>query len=174
MGTVESFHTESSHDKARANSGHQRVDVRRMKRSLRILVAHNVSGNRTGGMSKLMGFVHDQLVLAGHSVDYFCAEDCPGRLAGRIARFSFPVLVLRRAVAAARAGRPFDLINVHEPSGAAVSLMKRAAGRPRVVVTSYGVEKRGWERRLEEWRLGRDSIKLRSRLLYPVTLLWQA
>ncbi len=89
-----------------------------MKRPLRILVAHNVFGKRTGGMSRLMGFVHDQLVLAGHSVDYFCSEDFPPALGGRFARFTFPVLLLRHAMAAARAGRPFDLINVHEPIGA--------------------------------------------------------
>jgi len=106
-----------------------------MKRPLRILVAHNVFRERTGGMSRLMGFVHDQLVLAGHSVDYFCSEDFPPALGGRFARFTFPVLLLRHAMAAARAGRPFDLINVHEPSGAPISLLKGAAGRPRVVVT---------------------------------------
>ena len=83
-----------------------------MKRPLRILVAHNVFGKRTGGMSRLMGFVHDQLVLAGHSVDYFCTEDFPRALGGRFARFTFLVLLLRHAMAAARAGRPFDLINV--------------------------------------------------------------
>jgi glycosyltransferase involved in cell wall biosynthesis len=145
-----------------------------MTRPLRILVAQNVSGKRTSGMSRLMGFVHDQLVLAGHSINYFCAEDSPQALRGRFARFTFPVLVLRHAMAAARAGRPFDLINVHEPSGAALALLKRAAGKPRVVVTSHGVEERGWQRRLEESRLGRESVRLRSRLLYPVTVLWQA
>jgi glycosyltransferase involved in cell wall biosynthesis len=145
-----------------------------MKRPLRILVAHNVSGKRTGGMTRLMGFVHDQVVQAGHSVDYLCSEDLPPALRGRFSRFAFPAMVLKHSMAAARRGEPFDLINVHEPSAAVISLLKGVAGRPRVVVMSYGVEKRGWDRLLEEARLGRETVKLKSRFLYPTTVLWQA
>jgi glycosyltransferase involved in cell wall biosynthesis len=145
-----------------------------MKKSLRILVAHNVPRQRTGGMSRIMGFVHDQLVRVGHSVYYFCAEDLPPSLNGPLARFTFPAMVLRRAMAEARRGRPFDVVNVHEPSGAAISILKRAAGAPRVVVTSHGVEKRGWELLLEESRLKRDHVRGRSRFIYPATVLWQA
>jgi glycosyltransferase involved in cell wall biosynthesis len=125
-------------------------------------------------MSRLMSFVHDQVVQAGHTVDFLCSEDSPEVLRGRTARFGFPLLVLQRARAAARQGRPFDVINVHEPGGAAISLFKAAAGSPRVIVTSYGVEKRGWARLLEESSLGREKVSLKSRILYPTTLLWQA
>src|SRR5207249_10525313 len=141
---------------------------------LRILVAHNVSKKRTGGMSRLMGFAHDRLAAAGHSVDYFCSEDMPESLHGPVARFAFPLMVVNRARAAMREGRPFDVINVHEPSGAAISLLKKTAGSPRVVVTSYGVEKRGWARLLEEARLGREIVKFKSRVLYPSTVISQA
>src|SRR2546428_9058188 len=145
-----------------------------MKRSLRILVAHNVSRRRTGGMSRLMSFAHDHVAAAGHSVEYFCSEDMPESLHGPIARFTFPLMVLNRARAAMREGRPFDVINVHEPSGAAISLLKKTVGSPHVVVTSYGVEKRGWARVLEEARLGREVVKLKSRVLYPSTVISQA
>jgi glycosyltransferase involved in cell wall biosynthesis len=145
-----------------------------MKRPLRILVAHNVSGKRTGGMSRLMGFVHDHVIQAGHSVEYLCAENLPSYLRGRVARFAFPALVLQHSRAAARSGKPFDIINVHEPSSGLISLLKSVAGGPRVVVTSYGVEKRGWDRLLEEARLGRENVRLKSRVLYPATVLWQA
>jgi glycosyltransferase involved in cell wall biosynthesis len=145
-----------------------------MKHPLRILVAHNVSRQRTGGMSRLMSFVHDQVALAGHSVDYFCSEDFPQALQGRSARFAFPLLVVRHARAAAQRGEPYDVINVHEPCGAAITLLKGAAGHPRVVVTSYGVETRGWRRLLEESRLGREKVRLLSRLSWPATGLWQA
>lgn len=141
---------------------------------LRILVAHQVSRRRTGGMSRIMGFIHDQLSAAGHSVDYFCAEDIPSSLNGRKARFTFPLLVRRHAITAARAGRPYDLINVHEPSAAAISTLKRAAGNPVVVVTSHGVEKRGWELALQEARRGRESPSLKTRVSYPLTSLWQS
>ena len=145
-----------------------------MKRSLRILVAHNVSKRRTGGMSRLMSFAHDHVVAAGHSVEYFCSEDVPASLHGPISRFAFPLMVVNRARAAMQEGRPFDVINVHEPSGAAISLLKKTAGSPRVVVTSYGVERRGWTRRLEEARLGRDVVKFRSKVIYPTTVISQA
>jgi glycosyltransferase involved in cell wall biosynthesis len=125
-------------------------------------------------MSRIMGFIHDQLANAGHSVDYFCAEDLPPSLNGPLSRFTFPAMVLRHAMAQARQGKPYDVVNVHEPSGAAISFLKRVAGRPCVVVTSHGVEKRGWEHLLEESRLKRDHVRPRSRFVYPATVLWQA
>ena len=145
-----------------------------MNRPLRILVAHNAPAKRTGGMSRIMGLIHDELVLAGHSVDYFCAENSPEYFRGSRGRFAFPILVLRQAMRAARARRPYDVVNVHEPSGAAITLFKRLAGSPRVVVTSHGVEQRAWERTLEQAKLGREGPSLRSRLFYPATTLWQA
>lgn len=143
-------------------------------RLMRILVAHNVSRARTGGMSRMLGLVHDQFVHAGHMVDYFCSEDLPARFSGRFARFSFPILVRRRAVLAARAGRPYHVINVHEPVSAAVSVCKASMGNPLVLVTSHGIERRGWEISMEELALGRDGPSLKTRLLYPATSLWQS
>jgi glycosyltransferase involved in cell wall biosynthesis len=143
-------------------------------RQLRILVAHNVSGARTGGMSRTMSFIHDELVRAGHQVDYFCSEDVPARFQGRVARFAFPLLLRSHTVAAARAGRPYDLVNVHEPGGSAIARCRQAAGNPVVVAMSYGVERRGWNLQLEERRLGRESISLKTRIVYPLTSLSQS
>ena len=145
-----------------------------MKRPLHILVAHNVSRTRSGGMSRIMGLIHDQITKAGHHVDYFCAEDIPARMDGRMTRFSFPLLVYRHAVAAAKSGKPYDLVNIHEPHSAAISRSKTTAGNPAVVVTSHGLEQRGWELALEEARRGREGRSLKSRLTYPLTVLWQA
>lgn len=125
-------------------------------------------------MSRTMSFIHDQVEQAGHSVDYFCAEDVRPSFQGRAARFSFPLLVRSRAVAAARALKPYDIINVHEPSAAAIVRFKRAAGDPIVVAMSYGVERRGWDLKLEEMRLGRESLSLKTRIIYPLTSLWQS
>lgn len=141
---------------------------------MRILVAHNVGRARTGGMSRIMGFIHDRVAEAGHEVEYLCAEDLPAQHRGRRARFAFPFLVRRRAVEAARSGRPFDIVNVHEPQAAVIGHWRRAAGNPRVVVTSHGVERRSWELALEERRLGRGGPSLRSRIIYPLTGLWQS
>jgi glycosyltransferase involved in cell wall biosynthesis len=144
------------------------------KKPLRILVAHQVARERNGGMSRIMGFIHDRLVNAGHIVDYFCAEDIPAYLNGRLARFAFPLSVYRHAAAAARSGRSYDLINVHEPSAAPLLTNRSAAGDPVVVLTSHGLEQRAWELALEELRLGREGPTLKTRFIYPLTSLWQS
>lgn len=145
-----------------------------ISRPLRILIAHQVPNNRGGGMSRIMGFIHDQLVSAGHTVDYLCAEALPAYWPRRTARFVFPWLVRQRAVAARRAGRPYDLINVHEPSSAAIAIAPAAAGRAVLVVTSHGVEQRGWEQALAERRYGRAAPSWKTRIVYPLTSLWQS
>jgi glycosyltransferase involved in cell wall biosynthesis len=148
--------------------------INRGTMSLRILVAHQVSNSRNGGMSRIMGFTHDYLVNKGHSVEYLCAEALSLHWPHRPARFTFPWLVRQCAVTAAREGRPYNLINVHEPSSAAITLSKVAAGNPVVVVTSHGVEQRSWEQALAERRLGYGGPKLRTRVMYPLTSLWQS
>lgn len=75
-----------------------------------------------------MGYIHDHIIDAGHQVDYFCSEDVPANLKGRKARFAFPLLILRHAAAAARAGEPYDIINVHEPSAVGISFFKHFVG----------------------------------------------
>ena len=52
--------------------------------------------------------------------------------------------------------------------------LKRRLGHPVVVVTSHGVEQRGWELALEELRLGRPGPSRKSRLASPATRLWQS
>jgi glycosyltransferase involved in cell wall biosynthesis len=125
-------------------------------------------------MSRIMGFIHDEIAAAGHSVSWLCAEDLPARWHGSLARFAFPWLVWHTARAAAAAGRPYDIINVHEPQGALVAIDQNRVSRFGVVVTSHGLEQRAWELALEERRLGRQGPSFRSRLLYPTTSLWQS
>jgi glycosyltransferase involved in cell wall biosynthesis len=141
---------------------------------MRILVAHNVPRARTGGMSRIMGFIHDRVAAQGHAVEEFTADDAPAYCRGRWARFGFPVAVYRHALRAHRLGRGYDLINVHELSGAVVVAGKRRLGFPIVVATSHGIEQRAWELGLEECRLGRSGPSLKSRLVYPATSLWQS
>lgn len=144
------------------------------QRPLRILVAHNVPRERNGGMSRIMGFIHDQVEAAGHEVEYFTSDDAGARLGGRLSRFGFPFLVRRRAAESARAGRPFDIVNVHEPASAIVAAFRKGAGNPLVVVTSHGVERRAWRLALEESRLGRGGPSLKSRVVHSLVGLTQA
>lgn len=144
-------------------------------RPLRILVAANIVNDRRGGMSRIMGCTGDVVAAAGHHVEYFgAAEAAAYGVRGRLARFTYPVAVLRHARARARQGVPFDIVNCHEPVAAAVALGRRLAGSPLVVVWSHGLERRAWRLALEEGALGREGPLLRSRLTVPTTLLWQA
>jgi glycosyltransferase involved in cell wall biosynthesis len=146
-----------------------------MSEGLRILVAHQVPSARTGGMSRIMGFIHDRLIDHGHQVDYFCADDVPPRWQTGIGRrFAFPLLVRTAAAAAARRGMPYDIVNVHEPHALPLTLQRASTGSPAVVVTSHGLERRAWDVAKEDARLGRSRIPAKTRLTYPMTSLWPA
>jgi glycosyltransferase involved in cell wall biosynthesis len=143
--------------------------------ALRILVAHQVPAARSGGMSRIMGFIHDRLEARGHRVDYLTADDVPAKwqtAAGR--RFAFPLLVRQAAIDAARHGRPYSIVNVHEPHGFPITIARGRAGAPRVVVTSHGLEHRAWKLMKDEARLGRQRLGMKTRLTYPPTSLWPA
>jgi glycosyltransferase involved in cell wall biosynthesis len=133
---------------------------------MKILVAHNVPRARNGGMSRIQGLIHDEIERLGATVEYFGSDDVPARMQNRTIRFTFPYLVWQRA----REGN-FDIVNVHEPAGALISLLK---GRAKVVITSHGVEQRGWEIAREDAQLGREGPSLKTRLIYPATSLWQS
>ncbi len=144
-------------------------------RPLRILVAANVPDDRAGGATRLMGFTGDELARAGQAIEYFYAPQAARYGArGTAARFTYPVAVLRRVRSAWRAGAPFDVVNVHEPQGAALLLFRHWAGDPSVVVTSHGSERRAWDLGLEEARLGRGGPRPLTRLTYPATSLSQS
>lgn len=122
-----------------------------------------------------MGFIHDRLAAAGHSIDYFCADDVPRPWRGRLSqRLAFPLLVRRQAIEMARLGRPYDIVNVHEPCAVAIASWRRSANNPLVVVTSHGLEQRAWDLAKDELRLGREGPSLKTRLTYPLTGLWPA
>nr|MDQ3071338.1 glycosyltransferase family 4 protein [Acidobacteriota bacterium] len=68
----------------------------------------------------------------------------------------------------------YDILNVHEPSGAAAAMLRRVSARPRIIVTSHGIERRAWDLAREEARLGRGGPSRRARLWHPLTVLSQA
>lgn len=145
-----------------------------MTTRLRILLAANVHDGRSGGMTRIMHFTHDRVAAAGHQVDFFWAGDAEralGRPAGRWGRFTYPVTLARHVARARARGRPYDVVNVHEPCGAALVLRR---GRERVIAWSHGVERRAWQLALDERRLGREGPSAWSRVVYPATQLWQA
>jgi glycosyltransferase involved in cell wall biosynthesis len=123
-------------------------------------------------MSRLMGEIHDRITRDGHEVEYFGRDEFAWGSRGRTGRYAYPFALFAYAAAAARAGRAYDLINVHEPSAAMLVAWRGAIGRPAIVLTSHGVERRVWELALEEGRLGRGGPPLGTRIVHPLTSLW--
>jgi glycosyltransferase involved in cell wall biosynthesis len=138
---------------------------------MRILIAHLVELKRAGGMSRLMGRAHDELERAGHHVSYLCADDVARLARGRAGRVVFPWLVRRAVIEATERGEPYDIVNVHEPHGAAVAALRRGQNGTAVVAMTHGVEQRGWELGLTHAAI-RPSLK--TRCVYPISSLWQS
>jgi glycosyltransferase involved in cell wall biosynthesis len=138
---------------------------------MRILVAHLVSSARTGGMSRLMGRVHDLLEAAGHEIHYLTADHVGEAVQSRWGRFAFQMLVRRAAIDAERSGRPFDIVNVHEPHAAAIALFRRGLEHTAVVAMTHGLEQRGWD--IARYHI-HSRPALKTRLTYPISTLWLA
>jgi glycosyltransferase involved in cell wall biosynthesis len=138
---------------------------------MRILVAHLVSSARRGGMSRLMGRSHDELERAGHDITYLSADDVPAAVRGRGGRFLFPWTVRKAVVDAARRGRPYHVVNVHEPHGAPVAAFRHGQNGTAVVAMTHGVEQRGWDVSLQR---ADTRPALKTRCLYPLSSLWQS
>ena len=135
---------------------------------MRILVAHLVSPARTGGMSRLVGTIHDRLAAAGHDITYLTTDDVRPATRSRLGRLGFQFVVWRTAAAAARRGEPYDIVNVHEPHGAVVAARRGGLGGAAVVAMTHGVERRGWEIAL---RHPPSRPGLKTRLLHPIITL---
>ena len=120
-----------------------------------------------------MGFIHDRIAEAGHDVEYLCADDVPADWDNGLGqRLKFPLMVRRHVIARARAGKPYDIVNVHEPSAAPVAAWRGGARSPAVIVTSHGLQCRQWELAKQEAKLGREGPGLKARLTYPMSSLW--
>ena len=142
--------------------------------SRRVLVAHNVNRGNWGGMARMMESIHAELESFGWKTEYFTADDMPASGTPRFRRYAFTWLARRRAREAFLRGEPYDVINIHEPSGAAVVLGKSRMGGPAVVAMSHGLEQRYWELRLRKDPPGPDPPAWKTRVLFPAISLWQS
>lgn len=120
-----------------------------------------------------MGFIHDRLAGRDYQVDYLHAEDVPSR-ARAFRRFSFPWAIHRHAQRASADGHPYRLLNIHEPSALPSLLCRARPASPYIVLTTHGVEQRAWELALEERRRGRTGPGFKTRVVYPLSSLWQS
>lgn len=141
-------------------------------RSRRILVAHNAERHGKGGMARMMECMHAALEPYGWQTDYFTSDDLATVDNPRLRRYGFPWYLRRRIRNAYLCGKPYSIVNVHEPHGAAVVVARRRIGTPTIVAMTHGVEQRHWEMRLDS-AIG-DPPGLKERVGTRLVKMWQA
>ena len=104
---------------------------------MRILVIYNVPNNWTGGASRYVHYIHDELVEMGHEVDLFFAEDVPTPFGWqRLSRLTYPFLILPEIFRMIRRNGQYDIINIHTLEGAVYVLLRKIfRGLPKCAIT---------------------------------------
>lgn len=140
---------------------------------MRILLVTFCRDNRFTGMGKQTHRLAEALRARGHEVTLWFEDDFPfhGRL-GRVAVLTFPLALAWRI---RRRRRAFDLVQVHEPSGYWISLLRRrSAAIPPVVAMCHNVESKVF-RVLQRAAAARPAwVSRRSRLKPLLFRLWQS
>ena len=140
---------------------------------MRILRICDVADNRTSGMSRTMYSTGDVLRARGHDVEYLFHPHLQPHWKGP-RRFSVPLLLPALVRASQRAGRRYDVVEIHEPLAAAYCRERRTrADLPPVVVFSYGLEERGRQAELTYRRQKGLPISLKRRVS-PLSVTLQA
>jgi glycosyltransferase involved in cell wall biosynthesis len=150
------------------------IAIIRQFKSRRVLVAHNVMRGLRGGMARMMESIHAELESFGWKTEFFTNEDMPAAGSERFRRYAFPLYVRRHAREAFLRGEPYEVINIHEPAGAAVVVGQARIGGPAIVAMSHGLEQRYWEMRLRKDPPGPEPPSWKTRVLFPATSLWQS
>jgi glycosyltransferase involved in cell wall biosynthesis len=150
------------------------TDSESQGKSKRVLVAQNVPQQSWGGMARMMRSMHGALQPFGWQVEYFSADDMEKIRSARLRRHTFAWYVRRHVRAAFLAGKPYGIVNVHEPAGAAVVLARERLGNPAVVAMSHGIEQRYWELCLGKYGARPEIPTLKQRIGFPLAHLWQS
>ena len=117
------------------------------------------------------------LEALGHEVEYLFREElATRRMHDGVRRLAVPWEVPLAVRKRARAGRTYDLVEIHEPIASAYCLVRRSRSStlPPVAALSHGAEERRWrERKAQARRLG-VPVPIKSRFLVPLTLISQS
>jgi glycosyltransferase involved in cell wall biosynthesis len=125
-------------------------------------------------MARMMESIHAELEPFGWKTEFFTNDDMPTAGGERFRRYAFPWYVRRHARKAFLRGEPYEVINIHEPAGAAVVFGQARLGGPAIVAMSHGLEQRYWEMRLRKDPPGPEPPTWKTRVLFPATSLWQS
>lgn len=139
--------------------------------TLRILRIADIEENPRSGMGGYLAQTTDELRRRGHDVQHLWSGDLAPGVSGPARRMASPVAVVKQVRGASS---PPDVVEIHEPLGAAYGIVHRALGLPPMVALSYGLEVRSWTALCERARIRGQSVSLRSRCSVPATILSQA
>ncbi|MDB5311167.1 MAG: hypothetical protein JWO38_5369 [Gemmataceae bacterium] len=142
---------------------------------MRILRVANIPDNRTGGMSRYIHFVSDELRAAGHTVDHLFEDGLRTHGGGGpLARFVAPVRAAREVLSRTRRGQWYDVVEMHEPLAAPYAAAREwSRALPPLLVSVYALEARSHEARLGYDRAKGQPVSVRSRV-GPLSIVWQA
>ncbi len=141
---------------------------------LRVLRIADVPDNRSGGMSRAMYGTGDELAAAGHAVEYLFRDQLRSPGPEQLRRFRIPALLTRMVLARIRAGRHYDVVEIHEPIAAAYCLVRRFRPElPPAVLFSHGLEERAHAADLRA-RLQEGMPVSIKRRFSPLTVVKQA
>ncbi len=117
----------------------------------------------------------EHLVARGHSVDFLFREQLQLQSPARFRRFSAPVRIIQLVRRAAREGRCYDAVEIHEPLAAAYAAVRRFDSTlPPLVVISHGVESRAHSEMIRYAAAKRIPMTLKQKYGYRLTTLWQS
>ena len=135
------------------------------RRTMNVLRLADIPNNRTGGMSRYMQFVADEIRAAGHRVEMVFADELSAGLAPRLRRFIVPLRVVKAIRRRLAVGHRYDAVDVHEPIAAAYALARRFdRSLPPLIACVYALELRAAHARLSYDRLHRRRTSWLSRL----------
>jgi glycosyltransferase involved in cell wall biosynthesis len=134
----------------------------------------DVPDNRTGGASRYVHFVSEELRRTGHRIDLVFTTELGQRPLGRLRRFAAPVSALLMVLARLRRGIHYETVEMHEPLAAAYATARRVMrSLPPLLVSVYALESRAVEARLSYARMRGQRVSWWSRVA-PLTVVWQA
>ncbi|HET7189598.1 MAG TPA: glycosyltransferase family 4 protein [Gemmatimonadaceae bacterium] len=144
-------------------------------RPLRILLVGDYADDARLGSGKVAHKLRDELIAAGHECTALFADDIGGAPSGRQVRQLVSPLLAARAIRAALARVPYDVIDAASAEGLWFGLEKRLGGWRAIayVCRSNGIEHLNYRRMLDDSTAGLADKPLVRRLWYPVSRLTQ-
>jgi glycosyltransferase involved in cell wall biosynthesis len=148
-----------------------------MKRELHVLRVADVPNVATAGMSGHLLCSGAEMELRGHRVSFWFRDQLRPRMTSSgLRRLLLPWLIVIKVVRTTLRGQRFDIVEIHETRAAAYAVVARLAGSrlPACAVISFGLDERYWQAERAHLRAYGRRHPLKTRILFPLTLLAQS